>query len=244
MPVKRSNIFLNSDGRNMIRGFCIQFAGVNNIGKSTQIGLLADWLTSRGVVSKTIKFPMYDLGERGVFIQRYLKDKSFREAYRQQYADAEQLVARAIIENHHDFEPQLGSLLAEGIWVIIEGSVIDSLAWSQVNGITYAEAKELHDGLTLGDVEILLHENQGRRFLEAQEAGHVNEEDEARIEEARSHMLALVEDNRFCVERVNFVLEESREAVSAKVLQALSKRGLLVNLPDFPSVSEVAAEAS
>lgn len=211
----------------MIRGFCIQFAGVNNIGKSTQIGLLVDWLSARGVVSKTIKFPMYDLGERGVFIERYLKDRIFRETYRQQNEDAEQRVARAIIENHHDFEPQLESLLAEGVWVIIEGSVIDSLSWSQVNGITYTEANQLHDGLTVGDIEILLHENQGRRFLEAQEAGHVNEENETRIEKARSHMLALAEDNRFFVERVNFVLEESKGEVFEKVLRVIFSKGLL-----------------
>lgn len=228
----------------MQQGFCIQFAGVNNIGKSTQIELLANWLRARGVVSKTIKFPLYDLGERGVFIKKYLKDKIFREAYRRQFEDAEERVARAIIENHHDFERQLENLLNEGTWVIIEGSVIDSLAWSQVNGISYTEATELHEGLTVGNIEILLHENQGRRFLEAQEMGHVNEGDEARIQEARSYMLALAEEDRFFVERVNFVIEESKEIVFARVLRILLKSGLLSGLEGFSLPPSFVAEAS
>ena len=146
---------------------------------------------------------------------------------RDRFEDAEERVARAIIENHHDFEPHLKSLLVGGTWVIIEGSMVDSIAWSQVNGISSAEAKQLHTGLTAGDIEILLHENRGRRFLEAKEVGHVNESDETRIKKARSYMRALAKEECFLVERVNFFLEESREEVFEKVLRVIFNKGLL-----------------
>jgi thymidylate kinase len=216
----------------MKRGLCIQFAGVNNIGKSTQIDLLAQWLAERGVVAKRVKFPMYDLGERGNFIQQYLKDATYRTAYRKEYPDAEERVAREIINNHHDFEPQLEHLLSQGMWVIVEGSVIDSLAWSQVNGIEYLEAKRLHEGLTLGDVELLLHEKQGRRFLAAQEVGHVNEGDEARIQRARAFMQSLAQDPFYRISRVDFLLEETREMIFVRILWALSKKVLLPKIID------------
>lgn len=210
----------------MGRGISIHIAGVNNIGKSTQLQLLSRWLSEHGQASELVKFPAYSLGERGEFIRRYLKDALFRAEYRREYIDAEQRIARAIISNRYDFEPLLEEHLRHGKWVLIEGGIIDSIAWSQVNGLSEAETRELHRKRGRATLTILLNERHGRRYETATESGHVNETDAARIAKARSLMLASVNEVSERVFRLDFDLKESREAIAMRLRRILEHAGL------------------
>lgn len=210
-------------------GLSISFAGPNNIGKTTQARRLTAYLEETGKTVKQIKFPMYDLLPYGPTINRYFRDQEFRQAERARYGfeQAEKNTVALVIANHRDFEPTLREQLGQGISFVIEDGLLSSVAWTMVAGYTVEQALELHQGLSFGDVTILLNEVQGNRYEEAVERGHVNEESKGRQAQARTNMLLLAEYPIFQCVRIDFQLDWSKETVFDRVLQVLKQRNVI-----------------
>lgn len=208
-------------------GIYIGFAGPNNIGKTTQAKRLTEYLERQyGRKVEQIKFPLYTLEPHGPVINRYFRDPAFRalEQVRRGMEAAERNIAAMVVANHHQYEEVLQTKLREGIILVVEDCVMNSVAWTIASGYTEEQAMQMHKGLAFGDVTILLNEIDGRSYSDAIEKGHVNEGKWERQQKARYNMLNLAGDHLFKCERVDFELAWTKEIVFSYVLQALQTR--------------------
>ena len=188
------------------KGKMVTIYGVNGIGKTTQVELLVQFLTSQGKRASRLKYPVYDLEPEGPFIYKYLRDADFRrenelttEALQQKYAD-----------NRKHYEAELKRRLSEGEWIVAEDYTGTGIAWGLTWGANLEYLEKINQDLYQPDLSILLH---GERFDTAIEAGHRNESAEERIKICKNFHLLLAD--RYDWKRVN--ANQNVEAVSEDI---------------------------
>lgn len=146
------------------RGKFIVVYGANNLGKSTQIDLLAEELREEGKEVELLKYPIYELEPTGPIINA---------AIREGLEITEIELQRVFAQNRQDFEPFLmKEILEKGKWVIAEDYKGTGIAWGMARNIPVEVMEEMNSGLLEEDLAILL---DGEQFVSGIERGHRNE---------------------------------------------------------------------
>ncbi len=138
--------------------------GPNNIGKSTQVRLLAKHLIDEEKEVLILKYPIYDLQPTGPLINDVLR-------HNKKMSDLE--LQKAYAQNRRDFQPTLEKILAAGIYVVAEDYTGTGIAWGMTMGVDLKTLEEMNDDLLQPDLAILL---DGPRFKKAVEKGHRHED--------------------------------------------------------------------
>lgn len=149
----------------MNKGKFIVVYGMNNLGKTTMVKSLIDFLKSKGNDAVYLKYPIYDLEPNGPRINRYLRE-----------GNPENLnpvtVQKIYSDNRRDFEPELIKMIDDGKLIVAEDYLGTGIAWGMIGGATVEEIEKINEGLLEADLSILL---DGERFLAGIESGHIHE---------------------------------------------------------------------
>lgn len=192
----------------MQTGKLIVIYGPNNIGKSTQVRLLARSLEEKGKKAVVIKYPVYDLEPTGPFINAVL-----RKGKQVSHLELQQ----AFAQNRRDYEPHVRMLLNEGCWIISEDYRGTGIAWGVVSGVPIEILEDINDDLMNEDFVVMM---DGDRFTQAIEATHINEKDDDRWQKGREVHLMLA--NRYAWPIVN--ANQTIESVQADIFKLISAR--------------------
>lgn len=148
----------------MERGKFVVVYGTNNLGKSTQMNLLAERLREEGREVELLKYPIYELEPTGPIINAVIREG---------LEITETELQRLFAQNRRDFEPFLmKGVLEKGKWGIAEDYKGTGIAWGVARNIPLEVMEEMNSGLLEEDLAILL---DGEQFISGIERGHRNE---------------------------------------------------------------------
>lgn len=102
----------------------IAIEGLDGAGKSTQIQLLTDYLSSKGIQIKFIHFPRSGEGVFGEMIARFLRGE-----YGAVDSVHPQLVALMFAQDRKDFASTINKWLEDGYFVIVDRYVLSNIAF-------------------------------------------------------------------------------------------------------------------
>ena len=149
------------------RGKFIVLYGANNLGKSTQMKLLASRLIKDSRQLLSLKYPIYGLEPTGPIVNDILRgDKVKKENM------TESDVQKVFAQNRRDFQDILITLLNSNINIAAEDYTHTGTAWGMTRGLDFDELRDINKDLLIPDLEILM---DGERFLTAIEKNHRNE---------------------------------------------------------------------
>ncbi|CAN5193162.1 hypothetical protein BH11PAT1_BH11PAT1_6180 [soil metagenome] len=190
-----------------MNGKFIVIYGANNLGKTTQITMLQEYLQQKGIVAKQVKYPLYKLEPTGPIINAVLREGKEMEEHELQ---------KLYVQNRLDFEPQLRDWLSDNVWVIAEDYVGTGIAWGMVRGVSLPFLEEINAGLYPADISILLY---GERFLTGRETHNRNEADDAIWHKAQANHEMLGE--KYGWQTVN--ANQSRDEVQRDIIKVIDK---------------------
>lgn len=193
----------------MKKGRLIALYGINNLGKTTQAKLLVSSIEERGLKTRYLKYPLYDLEPSGPLINNYLREGN-------QYGLSAREFQIIQILNRTQFDSQLRAILDSGENVVVEDYVGTGIAWGMGAGIPKDFLMDLNTHLVKEDLAILL---EGERFLDGKEDGHKHEEDDKLMQEVGEAHLTLAEEYGW--KKVN--ANQSVEDVKADILKYTDK---------------------
>lgn len=147
------------------RGRLVVLYGINNLGKSTQLKKLRDWLVIvKDKMVETVKYPIYDL-PTGQLIDDFLRHGN---PLKLSPREAQMLYAL----NKWHFQGNLIRLLQSNDIVLAEDYVGTGLAWGIASGVKESFMRQINDYLLTEDLALLF---DGERFIKAIEEGHRHE---------------------------------------------------------------------
>ncbi len=190
-----------------MKGKLIVIYGANNLGKTTQITMLQEYLQQKGIVAKQVKYPLYNLEPTGPIINAVLREGKEM---------VEDELQKLYVQNRRDFEPQLRDWLSDNVWVIAEDYVGTGIAWGLIRGVSLPFLEEINEGLYPADISILL---DGERFTTGRESHNRNEADDSIWHKAQKNHEMLGE--KYGWEKVN--ANQSREAVQKDIVKIIDK---------------------
>jgi dTMP kinase len=198
------------------RGSFIVFEGVDGSGKSTQLGLLAAWLSARGHEVVETAEP-WENGAWGARVRAMLRSGETLPA-------EEEL--RWFFEQRREHVPELVEpSLARGCVVLCDRYYLSTVAYQGARGLDPAAILAASEAeFPLPDVAIVLELAAGEGLRRARARGGPREpafEEEARQERVAAILSGI---DRPYVERID--AGGSAEAVHARVLEALRARRL------------------
>jgi len=130
----------------MKEGLFIVIYGIKNLGKTTQARKLVDSFNIAGLDAEYLEYPI-ELGKTGERLKEIMASG----------LDIDQLeVQRLSSTNRLDFQAQLCKKLIEGISIVAEGYIGQSLVEGLSKGLDFDEMMEMNKGLLRPDVSILL----------------------------------------------------------------------------------------
>lgn len=148
-----------------MKGQFIVVYGMNNLGKSTLLAGLVEYLKEHGLPASYLKYPIYGLPS-GKRINAYLREGNPEGLTAIQAQDI-------FAQNRRDYEPQLTDRLQKGEWIIAEDYMGTGIAWGVTYGVPLGALEEMNTGLLKPDLAILL---DGERFTSGIEKNHLHEE--------------------------------------------------------------------
>lgn len=197
----------------MNKGKFIVVYGMNNLGKTTMVKSLIDFLKSKGKDAVYLKYPIYDLEPSGPRINRYLRE-----------GNPENLnsvtVQKIYSDNRRDFEPELIKMIDGGKLIVAEDYLGTGIAWGMIGGATVEEIEKINNGLLEADLSILL---DGERFLTGIESGHKHESANELWPKGRQIHLDLAKRYGWKIVNAN----QNREKVLDDVLKILKEEKFL-----------------
>lgn len=149
------------------RGKFIVLYGANNLGKSSQMKLLASRIINDSRQLISLKYPIYGLEPTGPIVNDILRgDKVKRDKM------TESDVQKVFAQNRRDFQDILITLLNSNINIVAEDYTHTGTAWGMTRGLSFEELEIINKDLLVPDLEILM---DGERFLTSIEKNHRNE---------------------------------------------------------------------
>lgn len=181
----------------------IAIYGITNLGKTTQVNLIADRCKKEGIKVWVQKYPKYDLEPTGPLIHEAIKGGNPKKLFA---GEIQALMAR----NRFDFENYIHDILygirKEGhASVIAEMYTGTGLAYGMGDGVNKEYLLALNQNLRVPNISILL---DGERFLESVEKGHRFEEDSIVTAKIRAIHLELAQEFGWHIVNANQSVEE------------------------------------
>jgi len=196
-----------------MKGKFIVVYGMNNLGKTTMVNGLIDFLRSEGRDAIYLKYPIYDLEPTGPKINRYLRENNPEKLT--------PIAAQKIYSNNRrDYESELKKMISDGKWVIAEDYKGTGVAWGMIRDVTIEEMEEINKNLLEPDLSILL---DGERFLTGIEANHINEGATDLWPKGRQIHLDLAKRYGWKIANAN----QSKEEVLNSVIKIIKEEGFL-----------------
>src|SRR3990167_431854 len=181
------------------KGLLIALYGINNVGKSTQAGMLMDRFEKEGLLAVHKKYPFYDLHPTGPILNAYL-----REGNPYKLTPREFQVLQAFNRTHA--EPIMREFLEKGIHVVAEDYTGTGIARGMGAGVNKNFLIHINTHLCKEDIAILL---DGDQFESGREAKHKHENDRMLTNEVRHYNRVLANEFRWDLVNAN----QGREAV-------------------------------
>lgn len=195
------------------KGKFIVVYGMNNLGKTTMVNRLVEFLKKENKEAVYLKYPIYDLKPTGPRINNYLRN-----------GNPENLTSLEIqklyVDNRRDFEPKLKKMISSGKWIIAEDYCGTGIAWGVIRGETLQQMEKINKGLLSPDLSILL---DGERFLTGIETNHKNESDNEIWPKGREIHLGLAKKYDWKLVNAN----QNRKKVVNDVIDVFKKEKLL-----------------
>lgn len=158
------------------KGKFIVLYGINNLGKTTQIENLRNFLHHEWDKKVcVIKYPIYELVPTGPLINSYLREKNPFEL-----SPREVQILYAMNRTH--FASTLEELLQQYDVVLSEDYAGTSFGWGMAAGVDKEFLYQINSHLRVPDLSILL---DGERFIKGIEKGHKHENAQQLIGRAR-----------------------------------------------------------
>ncbi|MFH1048904.1 MAG: hypothetical protein V1732_04545 [Patescibacteria group bacterium] len=186
-----------------MQGKFIVFYGINNLGKTTQAKMLADYLNKKNIKAEYLKYAIYDLEPAGKLINEYL-----RSGNPNNFSPREFQLLQYI--NKVNFENILKEKLNKGISVIAEDYSGTSIAWGAGAGVDRALLEYLYSFIYKEDLAILF---DGERFTGSIEKNHKHENDGALTARVRQVHLELAKKYHWKKINANQPLEKAQENI-------------------------------
>jgi len=161
--------------------------GINRVGKSRQVELLAERIRKEWGPVESLKFPMYKLEPTGPLINNYLRPVDGVKNPHQLTPREFQLLN---VQNKKDAQKVLSDLSKAG-HLILEDYTGTAIAWGMGTGVSKDLLETLHSGFITEDVAILL---DGEPFLSGTEKGHTHEENDVLTDAVRKIHQTLAEE--------------------------------------------------
>ncbi len=150
------------------RGKFFVIYGSNNIGKSTQVGMLSSKIvTEFHEQLLVVKYPIYELKPTGERIWQIVKNQHKK---REEVNDLQLQILYA--QNRRDFQSVVENCLISGIHVIAEDYIGTGIAWGITKGLHLKELLKINNLLLMPDLAILM---DGKRFSSSIEKHHIFE---------------------------------------------------------------------
>ena len=195
-----------------MKGKLITIVGINNIGKTTQVKLLPESMSSIGFSCVTQKYPVYDCEPTGSRINSYIRNKNPEGLTPTEF---QYLCA----ENRRDFEPKLKALLNENDFVVAEMYNESGLAFGLGYDVDEQALINMNKGLLQSDLVILF---DGERFLEAKEIGHYFEKNDQKIDRIRQIHLDLAKKYNWVTINANMSVDEVQVELIKTILNSFA----------------------
>lgn len=168
---------------NAKKGLFIVIYGPSGVGKTRELQLLGEKLSSIGVTNKRVEYPIYELGESGPKLEKILWGRAPRVE--------EEEMQLLFAQNRRDFEPTLEQWLNSGVTVLAEDYKGTGMVWGQTRGLTLERMEEINKNFIEPDVSILI---DGPRRLDLRPGeGHIYNSDEDEWYKARKNYLLMAD---------------------------------------------------
>lgn len=195
------------------RGTFVTLLGVNNIGKSTQVRMLAERIEKEGYKVESRKYPDYHIAPTGPILNAYL-----REGNPLKLSPREFQIINAL--NRTQGDVMLRMLISLGTSVVAEDYTGTGIAWGIGTGAEKDFLLHLNLHLLTEDVAILL---DGDPFLEGEEERHAHENNRDLIEHVRNIHRDLAPELGWIPVNANRPREEVHEEIWRYVLPVIEK---------------------
>lgn len=186
-----------------MQGKFIVFYGINNLGKTTQAKMLAEYLNKKNIKAEYLKYPIYDLEPAGKLINEYLRGGNPNN-----FSPRELQLLHCV--DKVSFEPILRDKLNSGINIIAEDYFGTAVAWGAAAGVDMALLEYLYSFIYKEDLAILF---DGKRFTSSIEKNHKHENDAALTERVRQVHLELAEKYNWKKIDANQSIEKVQENI-------------------------------
>lgn len=194
-------------------GQFIVIYGTNNIGKSTQVAMLAEAIRNKGVPVQQLKYPIYDLEPTGPRLNNILRNGAEPTITA---LEMQQIYS----QNRRDYEPTLKTTLSNGTWVIAEDYVGTGIAWGWTRGADLEALENVNANLLKEDLVILL---DGERFANATESSHINETNNALMHTNKEKHLLLAERYHWNIVQTNQPIHNVHRDIWEQVTRAFPR---------------------
>ncbi len=187
----------------MKKGILVTIMGITNVGKTTQMNILEEVMTQKGLSFKTLKYPIYDLVPTGPRIFSFLKEGNPEKLTPKDFQDL-------CAQNRKDFEPKLVEMLSCNDIVVAEMYTGTGIAYGVGDGVSKNHLLKINYGILLPDVSVLL---DGNRYLESREKVHRYENDDEITEKIRKIHLDLAKDFDWKIINANQPIEKVHQEI-------------------------------
>ena len=166
--------------------------GINNIGKSTQIKNILNYLKSKNLKVEHLKYPVYNLEPTGPKINKILRSKEQKIS--------EEELQNLYTQNRKDYEPILIKKLNKGIYIVAEDYRYTGIAWGSAKGANEELLKKQNKNLLKEELVILM---DGKRFLCGKEAIHIHENNDSLMQKVRLKLLEFAKEQNWNIINAN-----------------------------------------
>lgn len=133
---------------NKKKGLFIAIYGPDGMGKGRQLELLEERLKEKKILTKSFRYPVYDLVPSGKELDDILHKRKSRLP--------EEEMQKLFAKNRKEFEPTLKSWLDSGITVVAENYKGTGMVWGTVRGLSVEQMEEINKDTLNPDIAIYL----------------------------------------------------------------------------------------
>lgn len=198
----------------------VVFYGINNLGKSTQIGRVRTRFNLSGLNVGSIKYPIYTMAPTGPIINAYLRPVAKSKESGEICLNPNGLSSREVqilyAMNRTHYAPILEKRIKENDILLSEDYSGTSLAWGAGAGVDIDFLIEINSHLREPDLAILF---DGERFTDGIEEGHKHETDNDLTSKVKQFHLDLAE--RFEWQIIN--ANRSEEIITEEIVDMITQ---------------------